>query len=131
LYTPQDLFVFADKGRISQVILNLLDNAVKFTRGQGTITVMVENRKQKREEEHSSNNQKQQILVSIKDTGTGINSEILPRLFTKFVTKSQTGGTGLGLFICKGIIEAHGGRIWAGNNPDKGSTFAFSLPINE
>ncbi|MFL6435485.1 MAG: ATP-binding protein, partial [Nitrososphaeraceae archaeon] len=131
LYTPQDLFVFADKGRISQVILNLLDNAVKFTRGQGTITVMVENRKQKTEEEHISNNQKQQILVSIKDTGTGIDSQIMPRLFTKFATKSQTGGTGLGLFICKGIIEAHGGRMWAENNPDKGSTFAFSLPINE
>jgi two-component system, OmpR family, sensor histidine kinase VicK len=132
LYTPQDFFVFADKERISQVILNLLDNAVKFTRGQGIITVMVENRKQKREEEHSSNNQKQLILVSIKDTGTGIDSQIMPRLFTKFATKSQTGGTGLGLFICKGIIEAHGGRIWAENNRDgKGATYAFSFPINE
>jgi two-component system, OmpR family, sensor histidine kinase VicK len=132
LYTPQDFFVFADKERISQVILNLLDNAVKFTRGQGIITVMVENRKQKREEEHSGNNQKQLILVSIKDTGTGIDSQIMPRLFTKFATKSQTGGTGLGLFICKGIIEAHGGRIWAENNRDgKGATYAFSFPINE
>ncbi len=81
LYTPQDFFVFADKERISQFILNLLDNAVKFTRGQGNITVMVENRKQKREE-HGSNNQKQLILVSIKDTSTGIDSQIMPRLFT-------------------------------------------------
>jgi two-component system sensor histidine kinase VicK len=130
VYASQDFFVFADKGRIGQVILNILDNAVKFTRGQGTITVMVENKKERREE-YSSNNQKQQILVSIKDTGTGIDPQIMPRLFTKFATKSQTGGTGLGLFICKGIIEAHGGRIWAENNPDKGATFSFSLPINE
>jgi signal transduction histidine kinase len=66
--------------------------------------------------------------VSISDTGIGIDSEILPRLFTKFATKSTT-GTGLGLFISKSIIEAHGGKIWGENNDDKGATFAFSLPI--
>ncbi|HKG42208.1 MAG TPA: HAMP domain-containing sensor histidine kinase, partial [Nitrososphaeraceae archaeon] len=71
------------------------------------------------------------ILVSVKDTGTGIDPEILPRLFTKFATKSFE-GTGLGLFISKSIIEAHGGKIWAENNSDgkKGATFTFSLPID-
>ncbi len=69
-------------------------------------------------------------MVSIKDTGTGIDPEILPRLFTKFATKSVA-GTGLGLFISKSIIEAHGGRMWAENNPDgKGATFYVSLPLN-
>jgi signal transduction histidine kinase len=76
-----------------------------------------------------------EILVSIKDTGTGIASEILPKLFTKFTTKSSiAGGTGLGLFISKSIIEMHGGSIWAFNNDEKnkderGSTFTFSLPL--
>ena len=70
------------------------------------------------------------VIVSIKDKGKGIDEEILPRLFNKFVTKSEQ-GTGLGLFIAKNIIEAHGGRIWAQNNKNgKGATFSFSLPIN-
>ena len=71
------------------------------------------------------------MVISIKDTGAGIDSEILPRLFTKFTTKSEGGGTGLGLFISKSIVEAHGGRIWAENNSDgKGATFYFSLPLS-
>jgi two-component system sensor histidine kinase VicK len=108
--------VEADKDRISQVISNLLANAVKFT-NEGAIRIAAE-----------KNNG--EILVSIKDTGTGIDPEILPRLFTKFVTKPETGGTGLGLFISKSIVEAHGGRIWAENNTDgKGATFYFSLPL--
>jgi signal transduction histidine kinase len=65
----------------------------------------------------------------VKDTGRGIDSEISSKLFTKFASKSNI-GTGLGLFISKGIVEAHGGKIWAENNPDKGATFSFSLPIN-
>ena len=70
-----------------------------------------------------------QLTVSVKDTDQGIDPEIMPRLFTKFTTKSQT-GTGLGLFISKSIIEAHGGRIWAENNKDgKGATFTFRLPL--
>ena len=129
----QDVYVYADKGRISQVVSNLLDNAVKFTKAaEGNITIMV--KKEGREEVQNNNNNQQQVIVSIKDTGTGIDSEILPRLFTKFATKSQTGGTGLGLFICKGIIEAHGGRIWANNNNPGGrggAVFAFSLPLSE
>jgi two-component system sensor histidine kinase VicK len=121
----QDVFVYADKGRITQVISNLLDNAVKFTKDEGTITVMVE-----KKEKEELNNNAQQVIVSIKDTGEGIDPQILPRLFTKFATKSQTGGTGLGLFICKGIVEAHGGNMRAENNSDgKGATFSFSLPL--
>jgi two-component system sensor histidine kinase VicK len=124
LYQAQDVFVEADKGRISQVIANLLDNAVKFTKKEGgTITVVVE-----KEEDDNKEHNNQHILVSIQDTGVGINQEILPRLFTKFATKSDTGGTGLGLFISKGIIEAHGGKIWAHNTEEKGATFTFSLP---
>ena len=103
------------------MVSNVLDNAVKFTKDGGIITVVVENR---------DDNNQQQIVISVKDQGTGIDSQIFPRLFTKFATKSQTRGTGLGLFICKGIVEAHGGKLWAENNPDgKGATFSFSLPL--
>ena len=79
-----------------------------------------------------------QIIVRVKDTGIGIDLDVLPRLFSKFVTKSNdgSGGTGLGLYICKGIIEAHGGKIWAENNNgegkvgETGATLSFSLPIS-
>jgi two-component system, OmpR family, sensor histidine kinase VicK len=123
----QDIFVYADKGRISQVISNLLNNAVKFTKDkEDIITVMIEKKDHEKEEEQHNN---QEIVVSIQDTGQGIDPQIFPRLYTKFVTKSET-GTGLGLFICKGIIEAHCGRLWAQNNSNgKGATFSFSLPI--
>ncbi len=115
--------VEADRERIIQVISNLLNNAVKFTEEKrGEIYVAAE------EKEKAD----QEVVVTIKDTGVGIDSEILPRLFTKFATTSQT-GTGLGLFICKSIIEAHGGKIWALNNANSkgGATFAFSLPISK
>ena len=113
-HTPKTIMIEADRERITQVISNLLSNAFKFTK-QGTIYV-------------SEENKDGQIRVSIKDKGTGIDREIMPRLFTKFTSKSQT-GTGLGLFISKSIIEAHGGKIWAENNSDgKGSTFTFTLP---
>ena len=110
----------ADKGRLSQVLHNLLSNAIKFTK-EGQITVIVERNEN-------------EIIVSIKDSGSGIDPEILPKLFTKFTTYSLgSGGTGLGLFISKSIIEKHGGKIWATNNTingeDRGSTFSFSLPI--
>jgi signal transduction histidine kinase len=73
-----------------------------------------------------------EVVVGVKDTGTGIDSQIFPRLFSKFATKSEVGGTGLGLFISKSIVEAHGGRIWAENNSEdvKGATFYFSLPLS-
>lgn len=71
------------------------------------------------------------LVVSVNDTGAGIDFEIMPQLFTKFASKSFA-GTGLGLYICKNIIEAHGGKMWAKNNSDgKGSTFSFSLPITQ
>jgi two-component system sensor histidine kinase VicK len=121
-YQNADLFpIESDRGRISQVISNFLSNAFNFTNEGDTIYVNVE-----RKDTGSSIGE---VIISIKDTGTGIDPEISPRLFTKFATKSYR-GTGLGLFICKSIIEAHGGKIWAGNNPDgKGATFAFSLPL--
>jgi signal transduction histidine kinase len=114
-YTPRNIVVEADRERISQVISNLLSNAIKFTK-QGTIYILEDIKDG-------------QAVVSVKDTGPGIDSEIMSRLFTKFTSKSQT-GTGLGLFISKSIIEAHGGRIWAENNTDgKGATFTFRLPL--
>jgi len=124
--------VKADRGRMIQVISNLLNNSIKFTK-KGSISINME----RKEDE-------QQVIISVKDTGEGINSEILPRLFSKYATKSFEGnGLGLGLFICKSIVEAHGGKIWAENNnnngnngngivdsKEKGSTFYFSLPVS-
>ena len=99
------------------MISNLLSKAIKFTK-EGAITAAVLP-------------DKNEVVVSIRDTGSGIDSEILPRLFTKFATKSRT-GTGLGLFISKSIIDAHGGKIWGKNNyPEgNGATFGFSLPLH-
>ncbi len=111
------IFVKADKDRITQVISNLLRNAINFTK-EGTITIT------KKKKDAGS------AIITIEDTGTGIDPEILPRLFTKFTKKSDK-GTGLGLYISKSIVEAHGGRIWAENNTaGKGATFKFSLPLN-
>ena len=116
-----DVLVVADKHRINQVISNLLNNAIKFTK-QGHITISTEKEKKYGKEE---------VIVKVKDSGFGIDPDIMPRLFTKFATKSHT-GTGLGLFICKSIVEAHGGKMWAENNRDgRGATFSFSLPIIE
>jgi signal transduction histidine kinase len=110
-----DILVDADKDRISQIVSNLLNNAIKFTE-YGSVRLMAIRNAHK-------------VIVSIKDTGPGIDHGILPRLFTKFATKSTT-GTGLGLYISKNIIEAHSGRIWAENNTGaKGATFYFSLPL--
>ena len=107
------VLVYADRGRIIQVISNLISNAYNFTR-KGVITIT------KRIEDGF-------VVISVKDTGSGIDPQVLPRLFTKFTTRSEK-GTGLGLYICKRIIEAHGGKIWGRNNVDHGATFSFSLP---
>jgi two-component system, OmpR family, sensor histidine kinase VicK len=117
---PSPVFIQADKERISQVISNLLNNAIKFSKktAEDSISIAI-----------TCDKENNQVIVSVKDTATGIDPEILPRLFSKFATKSDI-GTGLGLFISKSIIEAHGGRIWAQNNPDgRGATFAFSLQL--
>jgi signal transduction histidine kinase len=115
------ILIEADRERITQVISNLLNNALKFTR-TGTITI-------------SSQVKDSEAIVCVKDTGTGIHPEILPRLFTKFTTNSDT-GTGLGLFISKSIIESHGGKMTAQNNNingimEKGAIFCFSLRISK
>jgi len=115
----QNIEIDADKNRLTQVISNLLSNAIKFTK-EGTIRVT--------EEVKDS-----MALVTVMDTGRGIDPEISPRLFSKFAAKSET-GMGLGLFISKSIVEAHGGKIWAQNNTDydgkKGATFTFSIPLS-
>jgi signal transduction histidine kinase len=124
----EDVFVQADKTRISQVICNLLNNAIKFTQqGKCQENIKISISLKQRTDDDVDN--KKEVVVTIKDTGIGIASEIMPRLFEKFATKSER-GTGLGLFISKSIVEAHGGRIWAENNKnEKGATFSFSLPI--
>ena len=120
-YEDDNIFVEADRTRLSQVISNLIRNAIKFTK-EGIILITAR-------KDNSNNNDNNQVIISVKDTGSGIDPEILPRLFSKFATKSFE-GTGLGLFISKSIIEDHGGRIWAENNADgKGATFSFSIPI--
>ena len=113
----KDLCILADSYRLTQVISNLLNNAIKFTKN-GTITVGLEKQ---------DNNK--HVIVYVKDTGQGIAPEILPKLFTKFTSKSEK-GTGLGLFISKSIVESHGGTIWAENNRhSKGATFTINLPL--
>jgi two-component system sensor histidine kinase VicK len=122
-----DVFIQADKIRIGQVISNLLNNAIRFTqqrKSQENTNISVT-----LEERTNDDNNKKEVVVTIKDTGVGIAPEIMPRLFTKFATKSEK-GTGLGLFISKSIIEVHGGKIWAENNKEgKGAIFEFTLPI--
>ncbi len=117
-----DIIVEADRVRLAQVIRNLVDNALKFITmyNNQTIFVIVDKKKEGKE----------QAIVSVKDTGAGISKEVLPKLFSKFTTSDSSTGTGLGLYICKNIIEAHGGKIWAENNSSgKGATFRFTLPI--
>jgi two-component system, OmpR family, sensor histidine kinase VicK len=119
-YEPsEDIIIHADKIRLTQVISNILSNAVKYTK-KGTISITI-----KKENDNA--------IVAIQDTGLGIDAHIMSRLFSKFATKSDIGGTGLGLFISKSIIEAHGGTISAGNNENgkRGATFTFSLPLSK
>jgi signal transduction histidine kinase len=139
LYEPENNIVIeADKERITQVISNLLSNAIKFTKeGSISINVVKDGKYSNRQQEERG----EEVIVSVKDTGTGIDSEIFPRLFTKFATKSDmAGGTGLGLFISKSIVESHDGRMWAKNNNNinnnvinngqkRGATFYFTLPL--
>jgi len=134
-YQPLDIFIEADKARITQLVSNILDNAVKFSEakvteeegeGRGIINI-------------SAEEVDGQAIVIINDAGDGIHPDIMHRLFEKFASKSYQ-GTGLGLFISKGIVKAHGGKIWAENNVDckdgkerrgRGATFTFTLPISK
>jgi signal transduction histidine kinase len=137
LYEPQEIFVEADRERIAQVLSNLLSNAVKFSQGEIRITAYItrgHERRDYREDVGKGNNTSStgdddNVIISIRDSGVGISPEIKPKLFSKFATKSFD-GIGLGLFISKNIVEAHGGKLWGENNADgEGATFAFSLPI--
>ena len=118
-YEPKDIFLVADKIRVGRVISNLLNNAIKFTsRGKITITTT----------EIKHDDESREIRVSIKDTGTGLSPAILPKLYSKFAS-TDSGGTGLGLFVSKNIIESHGGRMEAQNNLNGGgATFSFMIP---
>lgn len=147
LFEPQEdpINVFADKIRIFEVISNLTNNAIKFSDGQSIIIsskkitkkeINAYNYLDRHSEKHTVNEMENDdkdvmmAVVSIRDKGKGIDPDILPRLFTKFATKSSQ-GTGLGLYIAKSIVEAHGGQIWAQHNIDdgKGAIFTFSLPL--
>jgi signal transduction histidine kinase len=118
-----------------------LTNAIKFTRksdsdssdGINTITIFTDIKSNQADKKRSSSNSgvEEEVIISIRDRGTGIDPNVQDKLFSKFVTTSET-GSGLGLFISKGIVEAHGGRMWAQNNTDGiGATFAFSLPLSK
>jgi signal transduction histidine kinase len=121
--TEKSLNVIGDKIRLNQVFLNLINNAIKYT-DEGDILVSI-----KRGSYNGNNNKNNDTvaLVQIIDTGLGIQENIKQKLFSKF-TKGTKVGTGLGLFICKNIVESHGGKIWAENNIDKGATFSFTIP---
>jgi len=121
--------VYADEARLQQVIDNLLSNAINFTQN-GTITITAY-RAQVDTKGEMDESDRESTVVEIRDTGTGINSEMLPRLFDKFATRSMS-GTGLGLYISKSIVDSHDGKIWAYNNKDgKGATFTFTLPVTK
>jgi signal transduction histidine kinase len=135
----EDSFIVsADKGRIIQVTSNILGNAIRFTE-EGTISVKIE--RKDIDSSHSTNggnsvnnDSRGEVVISVKDTGRGIAFHMLPKLFSKLDTKSVkgVGGNGLGLFISKSVVEAHGGKIWGQNNSDgKGATFSFSIPLDK
>jgi signal transduction histidine kinase len=116
--SPNATKLICDKNRVMQIISNLISNAIKFSSKNGSITISKEVSK-----DHKS------VVISVIDRGSGIDPDIFPRLFSKFATRSSN-GTGLGLYICKNLVEVQGGRIWAhDNNEGPGATFSFSLPI--
>jgi signal transduction histidine kinase len=120
VYDSPSIIVQADKSKIFEVLSNLIRNAIKFTKA-GKIAISAS----------KSDGDGNEVIIRVTDTGAGIDADIMPRLFTKFVSKSGSGtGTGLGLYIARKIVEAHGGKIWAENNKDgKGATFSFSIPL--
>ena len=117
----ENFLVEADKERVSEVVSNLLNNAIKFTK-TGEIFVSLEKKE-------DNDNNVNYALVTVRDTGEGIDPEIFPKIFSKFITKSFE-GIGLGLYICKNIVEAHGGKILGKNNNNGiGAEFGFTLPL--
>jgi signal transduction histidine kinase len=141
LKDEEHIFIEAYKERLTQVIDNILDNAFKFTDAEGSVTVTLVKQEahspprkpqlgeQIEQRQRDLGQQEQYANIIIRDTGTGIDPQILSRLFSKFATKSHR-GTGLGLHISKNIIEAHGGKIWAENNGNgEGATFTIALPL--
>jgi signal transduction histidine kinase len=123
----ESIIVYADKNRVSQVVSNLISNSIKFIQNDGVISIGADKIQKAKDDGNGS----KIAVVEVKDTGIGIDKEIIAKLFTKFTTKSFQ-GTGLGLYISKNIIEAHGGRIWAENNKEgNGSTFSFYLPAED
>lgn len=122
-YEPKDILIVADKVRVGRVISNLLNNAIKFT-ARGEITISVIELKHYDDDDDGNGD----IQINIKDTGTGLSPAILPNLFSKFVS-TDSGGTGLGLFVSRNIVEAHGGKIQAQNNDDGiGAMFSITIP---
>ena len=118
------MLIEADKERISEVISNLLSNAIKFTK-EGEIFVSIEKKEYNKNDNFA--------LVTVRDTGEGVDPEILSKIFSKFITKSFE-GLGLGLYISKNIVEAHGGKIWVENNikdGNRGAIFYFKLPLGK
>lgn len=129
------LIVSADRFRLNQVMTNLVGNAIKFSGNGDTITVSVSTGNKIHDNERlnsssSGGGGNKKLVVRVKDTGRGIDPEIMPTLFKKFVSKSEK-GIGLGLFISKNIVEAHGGEIWAETpGKEKGAAFSFTLPMD-
>jgi K+-sensing histidine kinase KdpD len=123
----RDFLIYADKNKITQVVYNLVENSIKFVE-EDLVSITSE----KKKIIGNDGSLKEIVLINVKDTGSGIEREMMLKIFTKISFKSEK-GIGFGLYICKNIIEAHGGKIWAKNNKDgKGATFSFSLPlINE
>ena len=115
-FNEDSILIVADKLRLNQVFLNIINNAINVEQKEGEIIVFLE-----KQDDNT-------VLVRITDDGPGIPSNIKDKVFTKFVTGSKS-GTGLGLYICKNIIEKHGGKIWAENNKNKGANFNFTIPI--
>jgi signal transduction histidine kinase len=148
---PIPMFVMADRLRMFEVISNVIRNAIKFSGAASEGPITIKTQKKRREDysmtasdgssgggkgddgSHSGGKEDHMVVVvSIKDQGAGISENILPRLFKRFSADRERGDVGLGLFIAKNIVEAHGGKIWAENNKDgKGATFSFTLPLVE
>lgn len=114
--------VMIDRKKIREVVLNLIDNSIKYTPPKGKVDIYLKI-------------EKHDLLLAVKDTGLGLSSDTIPKLFEKFsrgegVSAIDTEGVGLGLFVAKNIIDAHNGEIWAESEGEgKGSAFYFSLPI--